>query len=58
MVVLDQFVGTKITFFLTTMLSFGTLFWLCIFSQIFLCKYVHLSLINVIANQILLSTAY
>lgn len=49
--------GTEI-FFLTTMLSFGTLFWLCIFSQIFLCKYVHLSLINVTANHILLSTAY
>lgn len=24
--------------------SFGTLFWFCIFSQIFLCKYVHLSI--------------
>ena len=55
---LDQFVGTKTLSFLPKMLSFGTLFRFCIFSQIFLCKYVHLSLINVIANQILLSTAY
>lgn len=36
--------GLETLSFLPKMLSFGTLFWFCIFSQIFLCKYVHLSI--------------
>lgn len=50
--------GLKTLSFLPELLSFGTLLRFCIFSQTFLCKYVHLSLINVTANQILLSPAY